>query len=240
MECDKGAVAKRAIRMKTRTKLIGIAAVALMLGIAYTAFSQPIGPGFGPPFMHHGMRSMGGAMTGPGMMDVVGGRHDPATMGQLRDIHALFLNHDRIKRTVTNLANGIRTETTSDDPEIVQLIKTHVTEMGRRVVAGDDPGLPIESSALHAIFRDKDKIHTTYEATANGVVVVQTSDDPKVVAELQQHASQVTEFVENGMTALHTAMMRNAGGMMHGMRGLMRGGMMHGPMGPNGMMQDRM
>ena len=236
MECDKGAIEKRAFRMKTRTKLIGAASVALTLGIAYTAFSQPVGSGFGPPFMHQGMGSMGGAMTGPGLMDMTGGGHDPATMGQLQDIHALFVNHDRIKRTVTNLSNGIRTETTSDDPKIAQLIKTHVTEMGRRVAAGDDPGLPIESPALHAIFRDKDKIHTAYETTANGVVVVQTSDDSKVVAELQEHASQVTEFVDNGMTALHTAMMRNAGGMMHGMRGRM----MHGPMGPGGMMQGPM
>ena len=89
---------------------------------------------------------------GPGMM---GMGHDPATMAQLGDIHALLINHDRIKRTVTNLPDGIRTVTESDDPQIAALIKNHVAEMGKRVKAGDDPGLPIESPALHAIFREQ-------------------------------------------------------------------------------------
>ena len=112
--------------------------------------------------------------------------------------------------------------------------------MMKRVDAGDDPGLPIESDALHAIFRDKDKVHTSVEATANGVVVVQTSDDPKTVAALQEHAAQVTDFAEEGMAALHTAMMKNfhgavrggmmGPGMMSGMHGMMGGGMMRGPM----------
>ena len=149
-------------------------------------------------------------------------------MAQLGDIHALLANHDRIKRTVTNLSNGIRTVTESDTPEIATLIKKHVTEMGKRVDAGDDPGLPIESPALHAIFHDKDKIRTTYETTEKGVVVVQTSDDPETVAALQTHAREVTELAEGGMAALHTAMLRNNGGMMD----MMFGRMMHG--GPRG------
>ncbi len=130
--------------------------------------------------------------------------------------------------------------TESDDPEIAQLLKTHVADMMKRVDAGNDPGLSIESDALHAIFRDKDKVHTSVEATAKGAVVVQTSDDPKTVAALQEHAAQVTDFAEEGMAALHTAMMKNFGGamrgrmvgpgMMSGMHGMMGGGMMRGPM----------
>jgi hypothetical protein len=217
------------LAMKTRTKLIGLIAAALTVGIVYAALSEQPASRFGAPFMHHGM--MGARMGpkagfGPGRM---GADHDSATTGQLQDIHTLFIDHDRIRRTVTNLANGIRTETTSDDPRIATLIKNHVGAMGRRVEAGDDPGLPIESAALHAIFRDKDKISTRYETTANGIVVVQTSDDRKVVAELQEHASQVTEFVDKGMEALHTAMQKNFTGMMPPMG---RGGMMHDHMGP--------
>ncbi len=162
---------------------------------------------------------------------MMGMGHDSATMAQMRDVHALLANHDRITRTVTNLPNGIRTVTEFDDPQVAALVKTHVAAMGKRVRAGDDPGLPIESPALHAIFRDKDKINTTYETTANGIVVVQTSDDATTVAELQKHASEVTDLVKGGMVALHTAMMRNNGGMI--------GRMMHGPMmhgGPDGNM----
>lgn len=240
--------------MKFRPRSIGFgiaAAVAVGVGTyAFTASSQEGAPGFGPMFMHgpggqgmgRGMMGMGPGMMGmgqgmmgrgPGMMGMGAGMmgmgHDAATMKQLGDIHTLLANHDRIKRTVTNLPDGIRTATESDDPQIAQLIKTHVANMGERVEAGDDPGLPIESPALHAIFRDKDKIHTTYETTANGIVVVQTSNDPNTVAALQQHASEVVDFVRGGMAAVHTAMMRNnGGGMMHGP--MMRGGMMHGPM----------
>ena len=220
--------------MKKKVLLIGGVAAAVALTAAFAlAQMRPHGPGgFGPPFMH-GMGSGGagpGGM-GPGMMQrmahgmgpgMMGMGHDSATMEQLGDIHALLANHDRIKRTVTNLPNGIRTVTESDDPQIAALIKTHVAAMGKRVRAGDDPGLPIESPALHAIFRDKDKINTTYETTANGIVVIQTSDDSTTVAELQKHASEVTDLVKGGMMALHTAMMRNNSGMF--------GGMMHGPM----------
>jgi len=145
-----------------------------------------------------------------------------STQAQLQVIHAMFVNHDRIKRTVENLPNGIRTVTESDDPSLAELIKKHVAEMGSRVGAGDDPRLPIESDSLHAIFRDKDKIKTSYETTDKGVAVVQTSDDPRTVAALQKHASEVSDFVQEGMTALHTAMMKRGG--------MMGGGMMPGPM----------
>ncbi|HEY7567364.1 MAG TPA: hypothetical protein VH762_07320, partial [Gemmatimonadaceae bacterium] len=53
----------------------------------------------------HGRMAMGGMM---------GMAHDSATMAQMRVIHELVVNNERIKRTVTNLPNGIRTVTTSD------------------------------------------------------------------------------------------------------------------------------
>ena len=137
-------------------------------------------------------------------------------MAQMGDIHELFVNHDRITRTVTNLPNGIRTVTESADPRIAQLLKDHVTSMGQRVETGNDPGLPIESQALRSIYQNYDKIHTTFEPTATGIVVIQTSTDQGTVAALQQHASEVTDFVKDGMAAMHGAMMKNGGGMMHG------------------------
>jgi hypothetical protein len=138
---------------------------------------------------------------------------------------------------VTNLPNGIRTLTESDDAQVAGWIKTHAASMRGRVDAGDDPGLPIETPSLHAIFRDKDKIRTTMETTEKGVAVVQTSDDPDTVAALQTHAAEVSDLVKGGMAALHTAMMRNGGGMMHG--GMMGGSGMHGPM-PFGRMRGPM
>ena len=226
--------------MKKRTLIIGAIAASAMLAGGW-ALAQSVGQGpmgFGPPFM----RGQGPEGVGPGMMrgmghgmmmkgmghGMTGIGPDSATMSQLRDIHALLTNHDRIKRTVTNLTDGIRTVTESEDPQIAALIKSHVAKMGERVEAGDDPGLPIESPALHSIFRNKDKIQTTYETTAKGVIVVQTSNDPRTVAQLQKHAAEVTDLVQGGMAALHTAMMRNNSGRMGG---IMPGLMMHGAPG---------
>ena len=216
--------------MKTRNKLIvTTAALALAIGVgtyAFRASSQEGGMGFGPRFMHgmgHGSGTMG---MGHGAM---GAGSNSGTTAEMDIIHELIVSYDRISRTVTNLPDGIRTVTESDDPRIVQFIKEHVASMGERVSAGNDPGLPIESRALHTIFRNKDKIKTTVETTDKGIVVVQTSSDQETVAVLQQHASEVSDLVKGGMTAVRTAMMRN-GRMMHdgGMHERMHGGVMRG------------
>ena len=239
--------------MKKRTLLIGgVAAVTLLAGGWAFAQSADHGPGgfgsggmmgmhgqMGPgmrgqmgPGMHgqmgpgmHGHMGPGmGRQRGRGMMGMHGGS---ATAGEHNDIRELFFNHDRIKRTVTNLPDGIRTITESDDPQVAETIKKHVAEMGKRVEEGRDPGLPIESPALKAIFRDKDKINSTYEVTEKGIIVVQTSTDAGAVKALQQHAAEVSDLAERGMIAAHEAMMKNGHGMMGG-------GMRSGMAGPHG------
>jgi hypothetical protein len=148
-----------------------------------------------------------------------GGAGHASMMAQMAEIHDLFMNHERMTRTVTNLANGVRTLTESSDPRVAQLLKDHVASSRQRVESGVDPGLPIESDALRTIYANYKKIQTTTESTATGVIVVQTSDDPATVTALQQHASEVTTFIDEGMEAMHKAMMK-------------RGGMHHGRMGP--------
>ena len=179
---------------------LAIAVALAVIATAATADAQ--GPG----------RGMMGMRGGMGMMGMA---RDSATRAQMGVIHQLVLNHERITRTVTNLPDGIRTVTESDDSLVARGIKEHVATMNDRVVAGDDPGLPVESEALHALFRNKDKIRTQVDTTAKGIVVVQTSTDSVTVAALQQHASEVSELVRGGMAAMHEAMMKN-GGMMNG------------------------
>src|SRR5687768_2023994 len=82
-------------------------------------------------------RGMGGHGMGMG--------RDSATAAQMGTIHELMMSHERIKRTVTNLPNGVRTVTESDDPRIATLIKKHALDMTARVGAGSDPGWPMES-----------------------------------------------------------------------------------------------
>jgi hypothetical protein len=170
-------------------------------------FATAIGS-IGPSFVATAGAQQAG-MTHRNMAGMMG--RDASPMADMPVIHELVMNHDRITRTVTNLPDGIQTITESNDPQVAQLIKEHVVNMDRRVTAGNDPNLPPESPALHAIFRDHDKIQTTITTTATGVVVVQTSSDPDTVAVLQQHASEVTDLVNRGMTAMHAAMMKNGG-----------------------------
>jgi hypothetical protein len=42
-----------------------------------------------------------------------------------------------------------------------------------------------------------------------GLVVIQTSEDPQIVKALQTHAAEVTEMAERGMQAVHEMMMAN-------------------------------
>lgn len=223
--------------MKKALVIGGIAAATLLAGGWAFAQSTGHGPGgmrgMGPgmhgqmgPGMHgqmgHGMHGrMGHGMhgqMGPGMHDHMGsGRmgmmgmgHGSATATEMDEIHSMLFNHDRIKHTVTNLPNGIRTVTESDDPEIAATIASHVVGMGKRVKDGRDPDLPIQSPTLKVIFKNRDKITTTYESTPKGIVVIQTSDDAETVAALQRHAAEVTDLADRGMVAAHETMMKNA------------------------------
>jgi hypothetical protein len=220
----------------TRKTLVfgGLVAAAMVAG--GIAVAQPFGGGHGG--MRHGMgqammhadaggmggRGFGQRMGPGGMMGRGGGMMgmhgatgpDAATPGEMRDIHQMFAEHRNIQRSVTNLPNGIRTVTESDDPALAEAIRTHVAEMGKRIEEGRDPRLPIQSAELRFLFEARDRITSTYETTGRGIVVVQTSEDSAVVAALQKHAAEVSELAERGMVAAREAMMRNVGGMMRG------------------------
>jgi len=204
--------------MTTRRSLAVSAIVAgAILFSAVVAVGQ-VGPRAGHGPMGH---SMGQGMGhGGGMMQMLRG-HD-TTAAETTELHDLFMYHDRITRSVTNLPDGIRTVTESDDPALVATIVAHVAGMMQRVDEGRDPALAIQSPTLEAIFRNRDLIETLLEPTANGIVVTQTSTDAETVAALQQHASEVSDMVDRGMMAVHEAMAQRQAA---GVRG--RGRMMH-------------
>lgn len=131
-------------------------------------------------------------------------------------IHALIAGHDAIRRTVTNLPDGIRTVTEADDPQIAKAIRDHVASMNQRVDSRSDPELPDESPALKSILRNGDKVRTTVELIGKGAIEVQISKDPEIVAALQSHALEVSDLVKRGMEAMMEAMMKNGGGMAQG------------------------
>jgi hypothetical protein len=155
----------------------------------------------------HGQQHQGMGMGMGSGCYMMGMARDSATMAQMQAIHQLVINHDRITRKVTNLPNGIRTVTESDDPELKQLLQGHVLQMLERIRAGDDPGLRMESPAVQLLFREREKIRTNVKLTDKGIRIEQTSADTAVVAALQKHAAEVTDLVTRGRVAMHEAMM---------------------------------
>jgi len=198
--------------MKRSHKLAAGLIASLGLGLAAIGvYARPGGieGGMGPRMMHgmgHGGMA-GGPMGGP-----MAGRmqHDAAFAADMRLVHEMLANHERIKRTVTNLPNGIRTVTESDDAQVAQFIRAHVASMEKRLYEGRVFNL--FSPTLPVLFAKKDKIRTQVETTDTGSVVIQTSDDAEVVTALQAHAVEVSELARDGMTA----MMRNARANMMG------------------------
>ena len=179
-----------------------LAAAGLSLAVA-TAFAQP----FGGPGM---MRGMGpgaaagghGPMAGPTAMLT---KQDAGSAADMDLVHDLLVNNDKIRRTVTNLPDGIKTVTESDDPQVAQDIKAHVASMSQRL--GDGREFNIFSTTLPVLFANADKIKSTVEMTAKGAVVTRTSTDAKVVAALQGHATEVTGLVQDGMVGMMRGMM---------------------------------
>src|SRR5450759_4135836 len=140
-----------------RSSKIAVGAVTsfgLCLAVA-TAFSQPGGMG---PGMMRGMGAGAGVEFHGPMGGSMAGRmqHDDAMFADMRLVHELLVNHDRIKRTGTNLPNGIRTVTESDDPQVAQAIKAHVASMTQRLSTGQE--FNMFSHTLPALFENKDKI----------------------------------------------------------------------------------
>lgn len=164
------------------------------------------------------------AQQGMGMMGTGG---DTATTAIMRVVHELMTNHDKLRRTVTNLPNGIRTLTESDDPTMASSLKAHVARTSALVSKGEDPNLPMSTPSLHGVLRNGARITRVTKETAKGVAVTETSDDPATVALMQQRAAEVTDLVNRGMAAMHETMMKSGGMMSGGMSGASMPGMTH-------------
>ena len=159
----------------------------------------------------HGMHWHGADGTG----------HDEATMPGLRGLNAtpeesaelalMFREFGTLSREVTNLPDGIRTVTRSSDPSVMDALVSHVVGMIGRVETGDDPMIMIQSPTLDILFARGPSIRSEIDVTDDGIVVVQTSDDSKVVAALHLHAAEVTAMADHGMQAVHDRMMQRAG-----------------------------
>ncbi len=184
-------------------RVLPLAALALALALPVPSLAQMTGQGMG-------MHRHGADGTGHDMTNMPGLRGLDATPEESAELARMFQNFQDISRTVTNLPDGIRTATRSDDPDLMATILSHVMGMIMRVEEGRDPKVFIQSPTLDIIFERADSILTAIDITEEGVIVTQTSTDPEVVAALQTHAAEVSAMVDRGMEAVHDMMMARA------------------------------
>ena len=149
---------------------------------------------------------MGGATMSRGMMrggmmrgGMMGGGMMGASMGEMRVIRGLLTAPDRIRRTVENVPDGVLAVTTSDDPRVTELIRTHVRQMKASYRRGE----PIRTAdpLFRELFANRDRITLSIEDVPGGVRVRHTSGDPELVPLIRQHARHfVSEAAEQGMS----------------------------------------
>lgn len=149
--------------------------------------------------------------TGHDMANMPGLQGANATPKESAELAVMFRRFQTMSRDVENLPNGIRTVTRSSDPEVMDALVSHVVGMIDRVGQKDDPKIFIQSPTLDIFFARGDRIQSEIDVTDEGVIVTQTSEDPELVAAMQEHAAEVTAMVEEGMHAVHMMMMRRAG-----------------------------
>ena len=144
----------------------------MMLGMTGLAAAQG-GPGHGKG---RGFGRGHGGAGGPGHGRRHG--HDERHDEDREVFQFLLTNHQKIKRTVTELPNGVETLTESDDPEIAANIREHVEWMEFRIKETNP--IRMRDPLFAEIFKHTDKIKIEIKDTEKGVHVIETSDDPYV------------------------------------------------------------
>jgi hypothetical protein len=110
--------------------------------------------------------------------------------------HYLLDHRKSVERSVKALADGVETETTSQDADVAEKIREHAESMHERL--SEKRPIHARDPLFAEIFRHADKIRMEIEPIDGGVRVKETSTDPYVAKLLQAHAEVVTLFLKNG------------------------------------------
>jgi hypothetical protein len=165
------------------------------------------GQGMGHNPAHHGSDHGGNHEQHMAMFPMLNGEN--TTPSEVDDMRALFMRHPDMTRRVENIPNGIRTVTETQNDALRDALVNHVVMMIARIENGDDPRVPIQSPTLSILFEKGSAIETEIIPSDLGVIVVQTSTDPEVVAALQTHAAEVSDLAARGMQSVQDRMMGN-------------------------------
>jgi len=163
-----------------------------------------------------GLLGAGGALLGLGLTggyllrDALksmagGGMMGSATQADMSSYMNLFDRHTEIRRTVEAIDGGVRTTTESDAPDLVELLQAHVSSMYMHL--SQHAEVTCVSSSLPTLFRNSAGYRRELTLTAKGVVVTETSSDPKLTNAIRTHSQEVSGFVRDGMPAMMQGMM---------------------------------
>src|SRR6266550_5895506 len=143
------------------------------------------------------------SMSGDGMMG--SGMMGSASKADMSSYMELFDRHTELRRTVETIDGGVRTTTESDAPDLVALLQAHVSSMYTHL--NQHAEVTCMSSSLPTLFRNSTSYRRELTLTAKGVVVKETSSDPRIASAIREHAQEVTGFVRDGMPAMMRGMM---------------------------------
>jgi hypothetical protein len=125
---------------------------------------------------------------------------DPGTQAYDRDVwQTLLYFHDRIRREVTPLVNGLAAVTESDDPEVATLIKDHALAMQQRMT--DGRALRLWDPVFKQLFDRHALVRMQVVLTEKGVRIEETTDDPETLRLLRSHSAGVSDMVREGSRA---------------------------------------
>jgi uncharacterized protein len=173
--------------------VILIASLMTCVSEAIAQQGQGRGQGFGG-----GQGPGGGPGRGQGLQarGLGAEQHDQRHNADQQVFQYLLANHEKIKRVVKELPNGVETLTESGTPEVAAKIKEHVEWMTVRIQETNP--IRMRDPLFAEIFKHTDKIDMQHEVTEKGVRVTETSEDPAVAKLIQAHAKVVSGFVERG------------------------------------------
>ncbi len=144
---------------------------------------------------------IGSNSGGDGMMSGMMGVGS-ADMNRYMD---LFNRHTEIRRTVEQIAGGVRTTTESDSPDLVAQLQAHVSSMYSHL--DEHAEVSCMSDSLPTLFHNESAYQRKLTLTQKGVSVTETSTDPAITRAIRAHADEVSGFVRDGMPAMMGGMM---------------------------------
>ena len=157
------------------------------------------GAGKGMGKMHRGGPNPDVGPRGGGMHGASGRRAGGGCRPEMESIWTLIDNHAAIARRVEEIPGGVRTVTTSEDPELVPVLRRHAQEMEELVRTGGR--IRMWDPLFAELMSRSGELRIEVLETEGGVTVLETADDPEVVKLIRAHAAKVMEFVDRGQAA---------------------------------------